>query len=149
MMTGSLGTLANIITNFTNLVINVLNMTFQTAISTTGTQFQSFSMCDIELNHVRTYSILQIIVPFLGLANDLIIFVLTVQKTIHHAIEMRRMGEPSIVQVIIRDGTFYFLAMLLVSVMQALYKVAITQGVFETGHRNLEKQDFSQKPESG
>ena len=43
-------------------------------------------------------------VLFIALAFDAFIFALTLKKTFHHAMEMKRLGELSIAQVILRDG---------------------------------------------
>ena len=46
----------------------------------------------------------QLAIPFLNLAFDVFIFGLTLRKTFHHAIEMNRLGQSTITQVILRDG---------------------------------------------
>ncbi|KAJ3881619.1 hypothetical protein F5051DRAFT_474207 [Lentinula edodes] len=51
----------------------------------------------------------QLAIPFLALGYDIFIFILTAIKTVQHSLEMQRLNQSSITQVIIRDGTLYFL----------------------------------------
>ncbi|KAJ4470254.1 hypothetical protein J3R30DRAFT_3686616 [Lentinula aciculospora] len=97
-------------------------------ISATGSQFENFSMCvfvnndDVAANLTNTLKV-QTAVPCMALAFDLLIFTLTVAKTFHTALSMRRMGQSSVTQVIIRDGTLYFLVMLVVAAIMTILTV--------------------------
>ncbi|KAJ3920730.1 hypothetical protein F5877DRAFT_65530 [Lentinula edodes] len=51
----------------------------------------------------------QLAIVFLILGYDIFIFMLTAVKTMQHAMEMHRLGQPGITQVIIRDAFLYFL----------------------------------------
>ncbi|KAJ3872986.1 hypothetical protein F5051DRAFT_338405, partial [Lentinula edodes] len=79
------------------LGLDILLTVFPSSASTSGSQFQDFAMC------------VQTVAPFLALAFDTFTFVLTVRKTIHHAIRMYRLKESSITQVIILDGKYLIL----------------------------------------
>lgn len=46
----------------------------------------------------------QTVTPFLTLAFDLLVFVLTLFKTYRHGREMRRFGQTSIADLLLRDG---------------------------------------------
>ncbi|KAJ4466950.1 hypothetical protein C8R41DRAFT_723532, partial [Lentinula lateritia] len=65
-------------------------------------------ICEITMA-MQQYSDLQLAIPFLALGYDIFIFVLTAMKTVQHSLEMQRLNQSSITQVIIRDGTLYFL----------------------------------------
>ncbi|KAJ3891017.1 hypothetical protein GG344DRAFT_65811 [Lentinula edodes] len=52
---------------------------------------------------MQLHLIIQLAIPCLGLGYNILIFVLTAIKTAQHAVEMKRMGQSSITQVIIRD----------------------------------------------
>ncbi|KAJ3891641.1 hypothetical protein GG344DRAFT_65247 [Lentinula edodes] len=51
----------------------------------------------------------ELAIPLLALGYDIFIFILTAIKTVQHSLEMQRLNQSSITQVIIRDGTLYFL----------------------------------------
>jgi len=83
--------------------------------STVGSQFQSLSRCGLTLvGNSDVFSKVQISVPFLALGFDIFIVILTFNKTYRHATEMARLGESSIANLLLRDGSLYFLLMLLV-----------------------------------
>ena len=54
---------------------------------------------------ILTTCSVQTSIPFVSLAFDIVIFGLTLRKTFDHAVEMKRLGESSITQVILLDGT--------------------------------------------
>ncbi|KIK51160.1 hypothetical protein GYMLUDRAFT_252335 [Collybiopsis luxurians FD-317 M1] len=62
----------------------------------------------------------QISIAFIDLAFNSFIFGATLAKTFHHAIEMKRLGEASVTQVILRDGFLYFLLMLVMGILAAI-----------------------------
>ncbi|KAJ3901735.1 hypothetical protein F5879DRAFT_1003694 [Lentinula edodes] len=76
---------------------------------------------------------MQLAIPFLALGYDIFIFILTAIKTVQHSLEMQRLNQSSITQVIIRDGTLYFLLMLVVAILLAIFGVvSLKSGNFNT-----------------
>ncbi|KAJ3924833.1 MAG: hypothetical protein NXY57DRAFT_1079395 [Lentinula lateritia] len=59
----------------------------------------------------------------LALGYDIFIFILTAIRTVQHSLEMQRLNQSSITQVIIRDGTLYFLLMLVVAIIDMIFQV--------------------------
>ncbi|KAJ3805350.1 hypothetical protein F5876DRAFT_17795, partial [Lentinula aff. lateritia] len=83
--------------------LDILSMVVKKSISTIGSQYQEFSRC----GGTASNSFLeQLAIVFLILGYDIFIFMLTAIKTMQHAVEMQRLGEPGITQVIIRDGQY-------------------------------------------
>ncbi|EIM83977.1 uncharacterized protein STEHIDRAFT_113199 [Stereum hirsutum FP-91666 SS1] len=58
---------------------------------------------------------------------DTMVFVLTLRKTVSHAMEAHQLGRASITQVLLRDGTFYYFAFLMVGLGEVLLNVLIPQ----------------------
>ncbi|KAJ3804441.1 hypothetical protein F5876DRAFT_70626 [Lentinula aff. lateritia] len=72
---------------------------------------------------------IQLAIPLLALGYDIFIFILTAIKTVQHSLEMQRLNQSSITQVIIRDGTLYFL--LILSILRLMLVVAIIETIFQ------------------
>ncbi|KAJ3899759.1 hypothetical protein F5879DRAFT_1005019 [Lentinula edodes] len=66
---------------------------------------------------------IELAIPLLALGYDIFIFILTAIKTVQHSLEMQRLNQSSITQIIIRDGTLYFLLMLVVAIILAIFSV--------------------------
>ncbi|KAJ3924772.1 MAG: hypothetical protein NXY57DRAFT_969087 [Lentinula lateritia] len=66
---------------------------------------------------------IQLAIPLLALGYDIFIFVSTAVKTVKHSVEMQRLNQSSITQIIIRDGTLYFLLMLVVAIVETIFQV--------------------------
>jgi len=70
----------------------------------------------------------QIAIPSLSLALETFVFVLVVYQTLGQAIQMRKLGQFGISQVILRDGILYFAAVLVIGVLSVVASVAINNG---------------------
>ncbi|KAJ3846718.1 hypothetical protein EV368DRAFT_69700 [Lentinula lateritia] len=103
--------------------LDILSMVVKKSISTIGSQYQEFSRCGGTASNVNEFTQEQLAIVFLILGYDIFIFMLTAIKTMQHAVEMQRLGEPGITQVIIRDAFLYFLLMLAVAVLDAIFSV--------------------------
>ncbi|KAJ3858383.1 hypothetical protein EV359DRAFT_69052 [Lentinula novae-zelandiae] len=101
-------------------------------VSTIGSPFQNLSRC-LQSVSISSSDLLQIFdfasstvelaIPLLALGYDIFIFILTAIKTVQHSLEMQRLNQSSITQVIIRDGTLYFLLMLVVAIIDMIFQV--------------------------
>ncbi|KAJ3734975.1 hypothetical protein DFJ43DRAFT_1037293 [Lentinula guzmanii] len=95
-------------------ILEILITALEPGISTAGSLFQTFSRCKIRPKGelplkepwLRPLDLVQTVVPIAVFGYDLFIFIITVKKTAHQAINMRRLcpGQSSVTQVIIRDG---------------------------------------------
>ncbi|KAJ3906470.1 hypothetical protein F5879DRAFT_920613 [Lentinula edodes] len=89
--------------------LDILSIVVKKSISTIGSQYQDFSRCGGTASNVNEFTQEQLAIVFLILGYDIFIFMLTAVKTMQHAMEMHRLGQPGITQVIIRDAFLYFL----------------------------------------
>ncbi|KAH7870563.1 uncharacterized protein C8R40DRAFT_1010359, partial [Lentinula edodes] len=88
--------------------LDILSIVVKKSISTIGSQYQDFSRCGGTASNViyKHFILKQLAIVFLILGYDIFIFMLTAVKTMQHAMEMHRLGQPGITQVIIRDGKY-------------------------------------------
>ncbi|KAJ3885566.1 hypothetical protein GG344DRAFT_70425 [Lentinula edodes] len=86
-----------------------------------GVHYQKLVFPQLDL-HFKTSQV-KLGIPMLALGYDIFIFILTAIKTVQHSLEMQRLNQSSITQVIIRDGTLYFLLMLVVAIILAIFNV--------------------------
>ncbi|KAJ3805280.1 hypothetical protein EV368DRAFT_50261, partial [Lentinula lateritia] len=90
-------------------VLDIWSAVIELGVSTIGSSLQNFSRCAGAPNDAVAFN-QSVHLSYLcnGNANwlgyNILIFVLTAIKTAQHAVEMKRMGQSSITQVIIRDG---------------------------------------------
>ncbi|KAJ4466155.1 hypothetical protein C8J55DRAFT_587761 [Lentinula edodes] len=80
-------------------------------VSTIGSPFQNLSRCGLSGNNVNQYTqllifLVDLAIPLLALGYDIFTFILTAIKTVQHSLEMQRLNQSSITQIIIRDGNF-------------------------------------------
>ncbi|KAJ3858966.1 hypothetical protein EV359DRAFT_68567 [Lentinula novae-zelandiae] len=130
------GILALVATNASAFIISrfaldIWSTLLEVGVSTIGSPFQNLSrsiqsvfyqylildLLEVWNDHVKLG------IPMLALGYDIFIFILTVIKTVQHSLEMQRLNQSSITQVIIRDGTLYFLLMLVVAIILAIFNV--------------------------
>ncbi|KIK50962.1 hypothetical protein GYMLUDRAFT_50871 [Collybiopsis luxurians FD-317 M1] len=100
--------------------MDILSTAISPGDSTTGLPFQFLSRCGTNISEVDLFNKVELSIPFITLAFDIFIFGLTLRKTFKHAIAMRRLRESSVTQVIVRDGSIYFLIMLVVAIFNAI-----------------------------
>ncbi|KAJ3881670.1 hypothetical protein F5051DRAFT_474294 [Lentinula edodes] len=95
-------------------------------ISTVGSPFQILSRCKTNPKGELPLK-MEIGIPFVVFGYDLFIFILTVRETVHHAINMHRLcpGQSSIAQIIVRDGTLYFLATLVLAAIDSILLILL------------------------
>ncbi|KAJ3898029.1 hypothetical protein F5879DRAFT_1071134 [Lentinula edodes] len=111
---------AFIISRFT---LDIWSTVLGVGVSTIGSPFQNLSRCGLSGNNVDQYTQLDLAIPLLALGYDIFIFILTAIKTVQHSLEMQRLNQSSITQIIIRDGTLYFLLMLVVAIILGIFNV--------------------------
>ncbi|EIM81217.1 uncharacterized protein STEHIDRAFT_125481 [Stereum hirsutum FP-91666 SS1] len=78
-------------------------------VSTQGTPFDLYSMCITLVIDTHVYNSASVITAALPLAYDTFVFGIIMLKTYRHAAEMRKHGQTSITEVLLRDGALYFL----------------------------------------
>ncbi|KIK50961.1 hypothetical protein GYMLUDRAFT_50870 [Collybiopsis luxurians FD-317 M1] len=100
--------------------MDILDLVLSPGISLAGSPFQSISRCGYSETDVDLTSRVELGIPFITLALDVFIFGLTLRKTVHHAFAMRKIGESSVTQLILRDGSVYFLIMLVVGIFATI-----------------------------
>ncbi|KAH7870615.1 uncharacterized protein C8R40DRAFT_1073135 [Lentinula edodes] len=101
--------------------LDVVSTVLEVGVSTIGSPFQNLSRCGLGINNLDQY--IELAIPLLALGYDIFIFILTAIKTVQHSLEMQRLNQSSITQIIIRDGTLYFLLMLVVAIILAIFSV--------------------------
>ncbi|KAJ3912358.1 hypothetical protein F5877DRAFT_72462 [Lentinula edodes] len=99
------------------LALDIWDAVLGVGVSTIGSPFQNFSR-------------FQLAVPLLALGYDIFIFILTAIKTVQNSLEMQRLNQSSITQVIIRDGTLYFLGYYSCYLQCESLKVSLKSGNF-------------------
>ncbi|KAJ3878507.1 hypothetical protein F5051DRAFT_327866 [Lentinula edodes] len=70
-------------------------------VSTIESPFQKIARCALSL-----IFLVELAIPFSALGYDIFIFVLTAIRTVKHSVEMQRLNQSSITQIIIRDGNY-------------------------------------------
>ncbi|KAJ3871600.1 hypothetical protein F5051DRAFT_484551 [Lentinula edodes] len=70
--------------------LDIWSTVLEVGVSTIGSPFQNLSRLDLAI-------------PLLALGYDIFIFILTAIKTVQHSLEMQRLNQSSITQIIIRD----------------------------------------------
>ncbi|KAH7870598.1 uncharacterized protein C8R40DRAFT_1211764 [Lentinula edodes] len=113
------------------LTLDIWNLALGVGGSTIGSPFQNLSRCGLSGNNVDQYTqllifLVDLAIPLLALGYDIFTFILTAIKTVQHSLEMQRLNQSSITQIIFRDGTLYFLIlrlMLVVAIILAIFSV--------------------------
>ncbi|KAJ3913157.1 hypothetical protein F5877DRAFT_71800 [Lentinula edodes] len=118
--------------------LDIWSTVLEVGVSTIGSPFQNLSrsihsvfyqylildLLEVWNDHVKLG------IPMLALGYDIFIFILTAIKTVQHSLEMQRLNQSSITQVIIRDGTLYFLGYYSCYLQCESLKVSLKSGNF-------------------
>ncbi|KAJ3884957.1 hypothetical protein GG344DRAFT_70944 [Lentinula edodes] len=83
------------------LALDIWRTVIEVGVSTIGSPFQNLSRCGLSINNVDQY--IELAIPLLALGYDILIFILTAIKTVQHSLEMQRLNQSSVTQIIIRD----------------------------------------------
>ncbi|EIM89211.1 uncharacterized protein STEHIDRAFT_154890 [Stereum hirsutum FP-91666 SS1] len=112
---------------FSRFAVDIWQAGLSTGISTRGSQYESLSLCLSYAPHGDVYE--HVIAVLLALAFDVFVFAVTLFKTVHQVIAMRKFGHRSIAEVVLRDGTLYFITIVLLAVAATILNLlSISQG---------------------
>ncbi|KAH7870603.1 uncharacterized protein C8R40DRAFT_1019301, partial [Lentinula edodes] len=94
---------AFIISRFT---LDIWSTVLEVSVSTIGSPSQNLSRCGLSINNIDQYTqllifLVELAIPLLALGYDIFIFILTAIKTVQHSLEMQRLNQSSITQIII------------------------------------------------
>ncbi|KAJ3901736.1 hypothetical protein F5879DRAFT_967171 [Lentinula edodes] len=84
------------------LILDIWSTVLTIGVSTIESPFQYISRCDLESPDQDNQ--IQLAIPLLALGYDIFIFVSTAVKTVKHSVEMQRLNQSSITQIIICDA---------------------------------------------
>ncbi|KAF5340511.1 hypothetical protein D9757_014669 [Collybiopsis confluens] len=118
------------------LSVDMLTLVFSPTMSTSGSIVQGFSRCIMEQTpNSALFNKSKLAIPFIALAFDIFIFVLTLKNldTSHHSNTL--LGGASIAQLMLIDGSIYFLIMLVVGIFSVI--VAMVQEQFAELNYNV------------
>ncbi|KIK52713.1 hypothetical protein GYMLUDRAFT_49778 [Collybiopsis luxurians FD-317 M1] len=113
---------------FCRLTLGILIMVNTRGVSTHQFILDGIQRCTIHTNvyFEQVQRVVGISPEILSLMFDAFIFGSTLMKTVHHAVEMKRLGHSSVTQVILLDGSLYFIIMLVIGTITAY---AVLHGV--------------------
>ncbi|KAF5389674.1 hypothetical protein D9757_006059 [Collybiopsis confluens] len=106
--------------------LDLLCQVLGSGMSASGDIVQGFSRCEIGVTNMDLYATcespaVQLSTKVHNAAFDAFIFGLTLRKTWHHALLMKRFGHFSIARLIVLDGSIYFLIMLVIGIISVIY----------------------------